>query len=486
MIRQMKPEQSLMAFIGFQLCLLTLLPYAISSAPPIDVGEGWIWAPHWLLGTHKHPPMPAWLIESMHTLVPDRLLGPYLLAQLCVALTYVFVYKIGRLFVGPVGAAAGALLLAGSYYLTVPSIQFNHNVLQLPFWSGLILILAHLRTKPASWGLWLALGAVGGAGLYAKYSVAVLLAVFVLIIIMERPLRDQFATPKPYAAALLFALIVAPEAWFLLTSKLEAVHYVVARAGEGASPIRPIRFLGAQILNNAPMLLLLALAGLRSLLSAPATTLPSRDMRFLRVVTLGPVLLTVVMALALRFGLREKWAFPMLTTLGLLVIAEIGHEWSPERVRRLALASGAAVVLASVIIATQTEWRPNGRVALVRWPMQELVAKANALWSEREGTPLRIVGGDMWLVGLVVVGSQQSPAAILGDYLDHSPWLSKADVKANGVLFLSLSAQERPHYCAPSAEDSVIRLGDPRLPPIHARVCPPASTAALATARSGP
>jgi 4-amino-4-deoxy-L-arabinose transferase-like glycosyltransferase len=479
MTREMKPEQILAAFIGFQLCLLTLLPYAISSAPPVDVSEGWIWAPHWLLGTYKHPPMPAWLLEIMHAVVPDPLLGPYLLAQLCVALTYVFVYSLGRLFMGPISAAAGTLLLAGSYYFTVPSIQFNHNILQLPFWSGLILILAHLRIKPASWGLWLALGAVGGAGLYAKYSVAVLLAVFVLVILTERPLRDQLFTPRPYAAALLAALIVAPEAWFLLTSDLEAFHYAVSRAQQVASPFGPVRFLGAQILNNAPMLLLLALAWPRSLLSAPTATLPARDMTFLRVVTLGPVLLTVAIALVLGLGLREKWAIPMFTPLGLLVVAEVGHEWSTRGVRRLALLSTAAVILGGVVIVTQAEWRAKGRVAEMRWPMRELAAKADALWREREGTTLRIVGGDMWLVGLVAAGSPEPPAAILGASLSHSPWLSDADVKANGVLFLSTSAKARPQYCGPLAEEGVIRLDNPALPLIHAWICPPAAPAIL-------
>ena len=475
MTRDMKPEQILAAFIGFQLCLLTLLPYAISSAPPIDVSEGWIWAPHWLLGTHKHPPMPAWLLEIMHAVVPDPLLGPYLLAQLCVALTYVFVYSLGRLFMGPLSAAAGTLLLAGSYYFTVPSIQFNHNILQLPFWSGLILILAHLRIKPTSWSLWLALGAVGGAGLYAKYSVAVLLAVFALIIVIERPLREQLSTARPYAAGLLAAVIVAPQGWFLLTSDLEAFHYAVSRAQQVASPFRPLRFLGAQILDNAPMLLLLALVGPRSLLSAPTATITQRDITFLRVVTLAPALLTVAIAFVLGLGLREKWAIPMFTTLGLLVVAEVGHEWSTRGVRRLALLSTAAVILGGMMIVTQAEWRASGRVAEVRWPMRELAAKADTLWREREGTTLRIVGGDMWLVGLIAAGSPQAPAAILGANLNHSPWLSDADVKANGVLFLSTADRERPQYCGPLAKEDVIRLDNAALPLIHTWICPPAA-----------
>ena len=53
------PGQLVGVLASFQIIVLVALPYAFSSAPPIDVVEGFVWAPHWLIGTYKHPPLPS-------------------------------------------------------------------------------------------------------------------------------------------------------------------------------------------------------------------------------------------------------------------------------------------------------------------------------------------------------------------------------------------------------------------------------------------
>jgi len=128
------------------------------------------------------------------------ILGPYLVGQLCVALTYWFIYRLGRLLMDPIRAAAGTILMAGAYYFTVPTLEFNHNVIQLPLWSAGILLYAHLRQKPHSWLLWLGLGVLGGFGLYGKYTFAILLIILFCLSLFERPTRAMFKTARPYVS----------------------------------------------------------------------------------------------------------------------------------------------------------------------------------------------------------------------------------------------------------------------------------------------
>lgn len=189
------------AFVAVQFVALTLLPTLGSLSPPLDVVEGWIWAPHWLLGTYKHPPMPAWTMQALHWVVPSPIAGPYILSQLAIALTYLFVFLTGCLVLDRRRASVGVLLLAGSFYFTIPTIEYNHNVLQMPFWAAIIFTTARLRSRPTAWSLWLLLGALAGLGLYVKYALAILLVVVVLYSLFDKTLRAQYLNLRPYAAA---------------------------------------------------------------------------------------------------------------------------------------------------------------------------------------------------------------------------------------------------------------------------------------------
>ncbi|MBB3571815.1 4-amino-4-deoxy-L-arabinose transferase-like glycosyltransferase [Rhizobium sp. BK491] len=146
----------------------------------------------------------------MHYLTPGYLLGPYLLSQIAVALTYLFIYLLGCVFMDKWRALAGTLLLTGPLYFSYFTTQFNHNVLQLPFWSATILIFAHIFKAPARTSLWVILGTIIGAGMYAKYSVCVIAISVVIAGLYFTLIREQFRTPRPYFMIMTAGLTFLP------------------------------------------------------------------------------------------------------------------------------------------------------------------------------------------------------------------------------------------------------------------------------------
>src|SRR5262245_2231332 len=90
------PPRAIASLIAVHVIFLALLPFTVSSAPPFDVVEGLIWGQEWLIGTHKLPPGPAWLVEISYQLTLSPILGPYLLSQVFVGLTYLCVFAAGR------------------------------------------------------------------------------------------------------------------------------------------------------------------------------------------------------------------------------------------------------------------------------------------------------------------------------------------------------------------------------------------------------
>jgi len=469
------PARLVGLFVLFQLVVLTVVPAWLSTSPPLDVVEGWGWAPHWLLGTHKHPPMPAWFLQAGYLLLPDRIWTPYLLSQLAVAATYLLVYRTGRLLMDARSAAAGTLLLAGSLYLTFLTLEFNHNVIQLPFWAAIIHVFARILRSPQRTALWLLLGVLIGCGMYAKYSIIVLAVVAGLAGLLFPATRPQYRTLRPWLTIGAALLVFAPHLLWLATHEFKPLGYAADRSVEKAGAWGPLAFLAAQLLNHMPMLVLLAVAGLRKLPRPQPFALPAaQSLLFLRVFTFGPVLLVVLGSALTGASPRDMWGMPMFTMLGLWIVAEFARDWPTDRLRRLAGAAAGIVTLAAVAFAAQAWRATDHRPARPFWPMQQIAGQAQAAWQAERDTPLRIVGGDRWLAGLVSVALSPAPAVAVTDDLSDSPWISPQHLAAEGMLYLVQPPAEPPaDRCPVHGPAHPIDPAQPHLPPMAAFVCHP-------------
>ena len=466
------PNRLIGTLIAFQCVILVAIPYAFSLSPPLDVVEGLVWAPHWLIGTYKHPPLPAWLIEISVLITRDVILGPYILSQLCVALTYWFIYRLARHFVAPIEAAASAILMAGSYYFTVPTLEFNHNVVQLPLWSGALLLFVHLRKQPQSWSIWMALGAIGGLGLYGKYTFAILLIVLLAVALYERKTRIIFATIKPYASIALAVLIFLPHLNWLVENNFEPFSYAMERTGGGATS-NPLIFALAQLADHLPMILILLAAGIIGKKTFEKIDGENEERTFLRLITFGPLVLTLGLFLATGSAAKDMWGMPMFTPLGLWLVAELGRKWTMPQLQRATLAAMTLVVLVGIGFIVQSLHPYLGIPPRSNWPMRELADKVDRVWKEHTDKPLGIVAGAPFIAGLASIGHSQRPPVMIGVDAQHSPWIDEKRLATMGVIFLSPQDQEAPASCGAKHYKSTIRLSNPLMPAIIAIMCPP-------------
>src|SRR2546421_7152825 len=92
-----------------QATLWTLVPALFYAAPPGEVPLVLAVGHEWPLGSPYGPPLAYWLAEIAFTL--GNLLGLYLLSQLCVLVTYLAVFALGRRIVGTAHAAIAVLLV---------------------------------------------------------------------------------------------------------------------------------------------------------------------------------------------------------------------------------------------------------------------------------------------------------------------------------------------------------------------------------------
>jgi 4-amino-4-deoxy-L-arabinose transferase-like glycosyltransferase len=131
-----RPRDAAYLFIIAQVVIWTLVPFFIAISLPLDVvSDGLGWGHEWQLGYFKHPPLPSWLVEAFFDAMGD--MGPFLLSQLAIAVTCLFVLALGRATISERRAAIGTMLLVGVYYFSVPSAEWNHNVAQMPAWAAM-------------------------------------------------------------------------------------------------------------------------------------------------------------------------------------------------------------------------------------------------------------------------------------------------------------------------------------------------------------
>ncbi|MEI6572316.1 MAG: glycosyltransferase family 39 protein [Alphaproteobacteria bacterium] len=474
-LKSLSPGRLIIILAGIQILSLVGFPYFSSSAPPIDVVEGLIWAPHWLIGTYKHPPLPAWVIEIFVTLTRDVIFGPYLAAQLAVALTYFFLYRLGRLMMDPMRAAAGTALIAASYYFTVPTIEFNHNVIQLPLWAGTIFVYARIRREPSLFMNWILLGLICGIGLYAKYSFVLLIGVLLIASLIESSMRSVWASRGPYSAMMITLMLFSPHLIWLVTHDFEPFFYLADRA-DSPTASAPLWFLGAQLADHLPIIVPLLFVGFSSLKGAQASSADKQDRLFIWLVTFAPVFLTLLFAVITNSRIKDMWGMAMFTPLGLLIVMELGREWSIDMVRRAALTSCSLIVLVGIGFALHSHLIFGGATPRTNWPMRAIASEAQSAWKTSTSAPLAIIGGTPWIAGLAVVETPLRNSMIIGDTLDHSPWIAIDDVRAKGVLFLfSGDRQTAPTLCTGAVTRSTLAVQGPDKQPITAFVCLPSS-----------
>src|ERR1700741_1064067 len=78
-----------------QLVCWALVPWLLETSLPLDVvSDGLSWGHEWQWGYYKHPPLPSWTDEVFFDSFGD--IGPFLLSQIAIVATYIFVFLLGR------------------------------------------------------------------------------------------------------------------------------------------------------------------------------------------------------------------------------------------------------------------------------------------------------------------------------------------------------------------------------------------------------
>jgi 4-amino-4-deoxy-L-arabinose transferase-like glycosyltransferase len=436
-----RPHAAFAVFLALHALVWTALPARLYPNLPLDLIEALTYGREWQLGYDKLPPLPWWLVEIVY-----RLIGLdtayYALAQLAVIGAFAAIFMTARPLVGGVGALVSVLILDGLHYFHFTAAKFNHDVIQLPLWA-LAGFAFHAALKHGRMLHWALLGLAIGLALWAKYFVAVLAAPLALFLLVDRDARKALASPGPYVALVVAAVVMAPHLLWLIRNDFLPFAYASARAAPSRGLfdhlLHPVVFAVSQLVFLIPALLIAAaLVWPKARDEAPTTpsTADAFDRRIVTLLAFGPAATTVALSAISGRGTIAMWGYPLWLFLGLWMVLHAPRVLEPARLARIGALWAAVFVLFAVVFAVSYSVLPaiDHRYRAVFFPGDRLADELALRYRAATGRPLVYVVGSMWEGGNVAHYASEQPRVLIDGDPRRAPWIDLGDLRSKGAV----------------------------------------------------
>lgn len=424
------PERLLAGVLLWHLSFWVLMPMLGYTMLPLDTLELLGWGQEWQWGYYKHPPLGAWLGEIALQLAGGHLEGLYLLAQVCLAITLIYVWHTARLFLDPQRAVLATVLLEGSYFHTYLVPNFNMNSLQLPLWAGLS--FHFLRALQGRRGHWYAWGVYAALALLTKYSGLLLLATCAAVSLGTSAGREALRRPHPWLAGLLALLLLSPHVQWLARHGELPWNYLRSFDSEPLPALRahvlePLRFAAGALLGLLFSVLLFFV--IRT--GTGQRLRPSRDALLVLALCLGPLLLSMVYGAVSGSRLKSTWTFPFFNLAGVALLLWFPTCVDRQRWRQFVLALVAVMALTSAAHGYYKTRSDRSKTAFDGRALATAIARD---WQAEYRQPLRIVVGNHVLAAIVSGYAPSRPSMLIDADFSISLWLAPADLEAAGAV----------------------------------------------------
>lgn len=432
-----KPRSALTFWALCHLTAWTLIPLICNTCLPLDSTEAVMWGSQWQWGYDKHPPLSAWAAELSATLGGDG--GVYLLSQLCVVIAGLGIYHVGRrLGLGAFQALLSVLLLDTVAYFNFVSVEFNVNILQMPFWAwGWFFGLDAVQNKRA--GSWLGLGACVALGALTKYLAVLMLIPLFAAWTARGELKQALRSPGLYAAGLVSLLIFLPHFLWMKDHNWMTLTYGLHRTADDQSGWwlhlwNPVDFLLEQAGVLLPLILTAALCRFR--LSAPPENIPGSF-----ALSWSALVFLTVLSMLTAMSLVTVWAAPLCLAAGLWTVPSFRMDQRPKTVLCAVIAMSTVCLCAYGIVyglGPLIREKPHR----VNYPGPALAQAVEARWHQVHDRPLRCLIADEFLGGIVNRYGKDRPAIMIRGSLERSAYLSEEQVRRGGAAVLWLKARD--------------------------------------------
>ncbi len=426
-----------------QAAIWWLVPSIFYSAPPAALPEVLAVGHEFQLGTDLGPPLAFWLAEIAYRV--GGLTAVYLLAQICVVVTYWAVFTLGRAIVGTQHAAIAVLLMVGISVMTVPSPDFGPWTLGMAL-SALVMLHFWRAIGEGRRHYWFILAIDIGLLLLTTYAGLILLAALLLFTGMAERGRAALQTLEPWFAAIAVAVLLFPHLIWLdvagevaFAPLLERLHSAEAAQ---TNLVAWGRLLVGLVFVHAGLLVLVSLAGgwrIKAREPLPTVVRPPVDAfakRFVYFLAIVPAVIATLIATLIGSRSPAGGTGPYVVLSGLAAVILAGDAITIHRQRIVGLAWSLMLFFPPIMMVLAIVGLPwAAAIELqVAQPANALGQFFSETFERRTSRTLEIVGGDARLAALVALAASSRPS--LYDHVRpaRTPWVTADDIRRKGIV----------------------------------------------------
>jgi len=448
-VARRRPGAVLAVVLAVHLVLWTVLPILTCPNLQLDLAEDLALGKEWQLGYWKHPPLPWWIADLLYRLT-GSVEAIYLLGPLAAVVCFYAVWRLAREVTDELTALIAVLALEAVHYYNFSVVKFAHDQMQLPFWAftGLFFYRALRRGRLFDWAL---AGAFLAGAFWSKYAAFALAAALGLFLLFDPVARRSWRTSGPYVMAATFAIVIAPNAWWLVHEGFLPFQYVDERAHTAAHwyqyIVFPLQWMGGQALTLLPALALLALLYRRGDARPPldADETAAFNRRYVAMLALGPFLITTVVAAVLGRLAIAMWGYPLWSFAPLALLMWLRPPEQPLRLHHFAVGALITLIAYPVSYAATEIGEPflRDRPKATQFPGQAMADAITRAWHEKYGTPLVYAGGTEFAVNNLAVYSQDRPHVLPHGRPRLAPWVDMSDLVRRGAVVVWEDGHQR-------------------------------------------
>lgn len=385
----------------------------------------------------KHPPLSGFLADFFfNTLGGEHDIAIYILAQICMIIAFIYIYRLGRLlFNDERKAIISAILLEGVlYYSMTASDQFNCNIVSIPLWAATAFYV-YRAVKQGRSTDWIFVGVAFGLNMLDKYSAAFQLAGIGAYMLLSRDARVQLRRPWPYLGAIVSAAIFAPHVYALHSSNFVSLSYL-SRNAIAASHwwmrwTEPLLFV-LSLIAAAAAAIVIYFIGVRN--AKRASSKDTDTELFLSCMLFAPIIAMILNSMISNLEMSTMWGIPFLFLVGTALVYFFPRAIGGKQFKRILIGCYIVMVIFAFINLSKYIFNSKHRIHFDR---SLYVEEIGDRWTAKtNGAPLHFVRGDIWFTSILSVYHPQNPRTILNVDAYNRQELNTESMKKYGLLIV--------------------------------------------------